>query len=171
MPTVTVDYFGFSGTGRTVKDAKLDAGRKIEKLSRELKSPRLIHWRGHAAVVFRDSFGWNYGFLKHPDTDFYEHIGGSCGHDDERAAIDACKRHIADIGWFCTVEDLDSYPDFLTEPRDRAEIRQRRTWCLKMNHLTAQGIQDQTARLIVGRMETCPEGITEWKEPPPCTTA
>jgi len=171
MPNITVDYFGFSGTGRTVKDAKLDAGRKIAKLQEGYWTPALREWRGYGIVIYRTLNGWEYAYIAHPGEPLK--LSGCCClyADDQREAVSAAERAIADNGWNGTAEDLDSFPDFLADPRARADIRSRRVWALRIRHFMAQGIDQNTAFDLANYRTELPPGITEWKEPTPCTNA
>lgn len=156
---ITLTYFGFHGEGATVKEAKLDAGRKIEALHEGYWTPAIVEWRGHAAIVYRTLDGWHYGFIGHPGEAIHSISGGSSGYGDYRETLRAAQRHVADIGWQLD-EPLDLFPDWLTDDRDRREIRDRRVWASKVSHLMKQGISSNDAAYIVGGMQPVPEGIT-----------
>lgn len=66
MPSVTVDYYGVPGTGRTVTEAKKDAGRKIEKAL--AFRPRVYSYRGWSVAISYEPDGASY-ILIHPDRD------------------------------------------------------------------------------------------------------
>lgn len=61
--SVTVTYYGVEGTGRTVTEAKKDAGRKIEESLTGTYKPQLIESRGTAIVIWRDPHGWHSNFV------------------------------------------------------------------------------------------------------------
>ena len=84
MSSVTVDYFGVSGTGRTVKQAKEDAGSKIRRVVKHV-SPRVWTWRGWSVVVYVTPEGEGY-MLIHPDDDGRKHCC-SFGSDCEQSAV------------------------------------------------------------------------------------
>ena len=85
MATVTVDYFGVSGTGRTVKEAKLDAGRKIE--SAISKSPKVYSYRGRSVFIYYRPGGAAY-VIVHPDSEGESLCSSTCSTDDaERSAL------------------------------------------------------------------------------------
>ena len=61
---ITIEYFGMTGEGSTVKEAKLAAGAKIEKLVKADFSPIAVQHGGHTAFMWREVYGWNYAILK-----------------------------------------------------------------------------------------------------------
>lgn len=72
MATVTVNYFGVSGTGRTVKEAKLDAGRKIEQsLSHR---PRVYRHKALSLFVWADPAGGSYTITDGQDDKSGRHL-------------------------------------------------------------------------------------------------
>lgn len=81
---IKIDYFGVPGEGRTVKEAKQDAGRKIEQIVQNL-SPRIYSHRGHSVVIYRTTEGEAYDLI-HPDSEGCRH-STSFGGDVEESAI------------------------------------------------------------------------------------
>lgn len=92
MPQVTIEYYGVSGTGRNVTEAKRDAGRKIEQaLSRSVD---VRCWRGHTLVVAPTAYGASYVVCS-PDDDGPRGLSCSCGDFDD--AWESGVRHLIDL--------------------------------------------------------------------------
>ena len=165
MPTVTVDYFGFSGTGQTVKEAKQDAGRTIQALHKDSWEPAIREWRGNAVLVYRNLYGWQYRFIQHDAGPLSIPNGSSGGYADRQDAVRSAERHIADIGWRSD-DPLDFFPVwFGTEAnREHANLRRElidaRKWQLQMQRLMNAGIADNDARQMIGGIMPLPEGVT-----------
>ena len=165
MPTVTIDYFGFSGSGPTVKEAKQDAGRKIQALHADTWTPVIREWRGFAILVYRNLNGWEYTFISHPGEPLRIPAGCSCGFHDRADAVKSAERHIADVGWSHT-DPLGAFPVWFGTDQNREHAHMRREiidgrkWQLQMRHLMQNGITDQSARLMIGGLEPLPDGVT-----------
>lgn len=61
--TATVNLYGMEGEGRTVKEAKEDAARKIEHALNSSYIPRLISFRGESCLIWRTPRGLNSALL------------------------------------------------------------------------------------------------------------
>jgi hypothetical protein len=146
---ITIEYFGFEGTGSTVKEAKQDAGRKIEALHIGSWTPVLVTWRGHTALLTRDTHGWTKRFLQH-DGDPLKIGQGSQGFGNDWAgALHSTQRHIVQLGW--NVGDpIDIFPDWFTDPRDRKEAIEYRQWQLNYRELRDRGLSDVDAHRYAG---------------------
>lgn len=100
MTKINLEYFGMPGSGATVKEAKLDAGRKIEAALKDTYMPTIIHWRGRTAIVYRDATaGWMYGTMD--TTEGVKHDYSTCSpcNNDDRLAVElAARRHLAQNG-------------------------------------------------------------------------
>ena len=60
MARITVEHFGFEGTGRTVKEAKEDAARKVKAALDGNYTPRSVTYKGNVGIVYREpSYGWH----------------------------------------------------------------------------------------------------------------
>ena len=157
MPTVTVDYFGFTGTGPTVKEAKQDAGRKIQALQSGYWSPKIVEWRGYAILITRNLHGWERHFIQHPGEAL--HVGSSCcGYESEQEAVASARRHVADCGW-TPADPIDLFPEFLTDEHDRREIITGRKWQINMQTLMRFGTDQETARKIIAGWEPMPDNV------------
>lgn len=99
MKKITMEYYGFTGSGSNLKEAKADAARQLAEAMEGDYNPRLISWRGVLALVARDpKTGWGYRIL-HPDLmrfpmepQYMNTFGGDCSL--ERTLRDACL-HVA----------------------------------------------------------------------------
>ena len=101
MAKITLDYYGMTGTGATVKEAKLDAGRQIEQALNGDYTPSLIHWRQYTVLMAREPRqGWGYR-ISHPTPEHGETIQERMwlngGHEDRDACLLQLVKHIADI--------------------------------------------------------------------------
>lgn len=94
MSTVTVDYYGVSGTGRTVTEAKRDAGEKIKRMVN--RSPKIWAHNGHAVVFSPLADGWMIQFI-HPDSAGRIMSSQSSGGTDEEEAIYNALKHLIDM--------------------------------------------------------------------------
>lgn len=67
MATITVEYFGATGTGSTVKEAKADAGRKIERMANA--TTRVFRFGQYSLVVWPTVHGADYTIISPDDAD------------------------------------------------------------------------------------------------------
>ena len=94
--TIRIEYFGMEGSGPTVKEARADAGQKIEKALRGSYEPQVIAFDGQMAILWREpKHGWLYGRI----VDGALHPGGmgaeeSCDEAKARARFD-----LAQLAW------------------------------------------------------------------------
>lgn len=142
MSHVSIEYFGVSGIGRNVTEAKRDAGRKIEAMV-DARKPRIVSWRGHAQMIWRGPEAWcsasvcDAGELRE-DVSYQTH-----GIDDLEDVIRSCKRHMAQMAW--KPEDGTAC-DLLAD--DRNEARDFARWAefqLRYREARACGMTDQDA--------------------------
>ena len=87
----TIELYGVSGTGPTIREAKADAGRKIERLTRE-RTYAYAH-RGHALFVYPTTEGACYTIIS-PKADGPVHCCACCA--DVADAIKGGIRHLLD---------------------------------------------------------------------------
>lgn len=124
MATVTIEYFGMSGSGATLTAAKKDAGAKIEKAMSGTYTPTVLTHRGYAVLVFREPNGWDHRIIAEPTGGIREgRVWGGCNYRTEEEATRAAKSHLAQLGW--EPGDGLTPPAFLTHKDDIAEyVRQ-----------------------------------------------
>jgi len=123
MTTIHLDYFGMPGSGSTVKEAKLDAGRKIESAFEGSYAPVLLNHRGTLLVISRNpKCAWGYRMFDlnelKPRT-VADHC--SCGFQSEEEALLAAVKHLADIKRQHGERDSDLFD--LLRGREQADAR------------------------------------------------
>jgi hypothetical protein len=101
MATVNVTYYGMDGTGRTLTEAKKDAGRKVEAAMKGSYSPRLLHSRGWTVILWRDPYGWRHNTIAEAGKVRTENAFRcySSGYADELDAYAAALSHLAQMTW------------------------------------------------------------------------
>ena len=52
MTKITLEYFGMTGTGATVKEAKQDAGVKLTAAMSKHYEPKIFQWKSHIGLVW-----------------------------------------------------------------------------------------------------------------------
>lgn len=55
---VRITHYGMEGEGRTLTEAKCNAGQKIEAILSGRWEPRIVSAHGQARLVYRDPLGW-----------------------------------------------------------------------------------------------------------------
>jgi len=160
MKTVSIDYFGASGSGRNVTEAKKDAGRKIERVMRD-RRPRLVTYSGkrgeYASVIYADADGWMERTIHDPDgfRDAGSLWGNWAGDDATEAAHSVLWRFVVD-DW--RVGDDPAFPDLPASARGALGITPTRwlsrmdDWIRNVEFLTryadaqSRGMSDNDAR-------------------------
>ena len=142
--TIKIEYFGMPGEGPTVKEAKLDAGRKIEAALNGSYAPTFLTFGEYNALVWREPTGWGYRLLPSKEDTLY----ASCA-DSQDEAIRRAKRHLAQLAHGSVPdEEILAY----VHKDDRRVIENDIRWQKEMHDLIAQGYTDQEARYIAGGM-------------------
>jgi hypothetical protein len=103
MATVRVTYYGMDGAGRTVTEAKQDAGRQIERALEGSYEPTILASRGMAIMVWRDPYGWRASFITDGGDDkgnggFRDRLSYSTG-KDRKAALEEAMMSLAQLTW------------------------------------------------------------------------
>ena len=121
MAKISITYYGMDGEGPTIKEAKADAGRKIEKLvAAASEAPIIISIRGFASLVAYSGHSsggsWASRLIM---SDGKIHTGpaylGSDSEDKHRVMVQALT-HVATSAW--TFDDDDQ--EFAEMAADRA---------------------------------------------------
>ncbi len=118
MATVTIEYFGMTGSGRTVTEAKRDAGAKIERALSGSWTPEIVEWRGCAILIHREPQGWCRTVIAGPEGVRGGRCWGAPNEDTFESAKLCAQIHLADMA--STLDDTEP-PEFL---RDRNLIRE-----------------------------------------------
>ena len=106
MATVQIEYFGMEGIGKTVTEAKRDAGSKIEKAMQRHYQPMILSWRGNTKLLWATTLGWRSCWLTDNGQMKDEIYGGSGDNSDKDDEIRSCLSCLAQSGW--KPEDGDS---------------------------------------------------------------
>lgn len=118
MTTVNITYFGMDGTGRTLTEAKKDAGRKIEEAMSGSYQPRVLASRGIAMLLWRDPQGWRSSTLTDGGDDkgndgFRDELSYSSGRQDYWEEYAGAIAHLAQQTW----DGSEEYPPCLDNVR------------------------------------------------------
>jgi hypothetical protein len=157
MPnSVTVMHYGVEGTGRTVTEAKKDAGKKIEKALEGSYTPQILAWRGYVALVYRDMQGWQSRLIMDPERGVIDGpVHGSHYGDEIKEAVDAANSNLAQLGW--KPEDCLECPSILTTREQQSDFRH---WCkfqLRYKAAKSAGLNDNEAHSFAGYNPSTPE--------------
>lgn len=124
---IALTYFGMDGQGATVKDAKADAGRKIESLLDDMsRAPHLYIMQadGWSALVTRSAHGWGYRIIAGPSEPLKSgpiYMDANSGESDE--ALRSCARHLLQAAW---VHDIADDAAWVAAHQERLPIACRR---------------------------------------------
>lgn len=145
MKTITLDYYGMTGQGRTVTEAKQDAGRKITEALSGDYTPRVYSFGGNTWAVWRTPRGIVSGRVL-PDGKF----GGTClhGRDTFEEACYTTRFHLAQLGCDITSDEI---PSIL--PGDEKSIREFSWWLgfqRAYRHAKAGGKNDMDSHYFAG---------------------
>lgn len=148
--TVRITYFGMEGEGRTLTDAKRDAGAKIERAlsGPEGWNPQIVSWRGFAVLVYRTPEGWHSALIIDAGETRVSICYGS-NEGDKAAALRGARLHVAQCGW--THADGETLWEGLT---DREEKREHLSWVrfqIRYRAARARGLSDNDAHSYAGR--------------------
>ena len=99
MTKINLEYFGMPGSGATVKEAKLDAGKRISEALEGSYAPFVLNHRGKLLIASRNPrFGWGYRFYDEGEMPVYFNADQcSCGFDTRDECLLAAVRHLADV--------------------------------------------------------------------------
>jgi hypothetical protein len=154
---LTIKYYGVEGSGRTVTEAKKDAGRKIEIALAGDYNPVIIVWRKHAYLIYRDpTVGWRDRLICDEDGVRDGTVFGSFGGDsmDKEYVIAEAKKHLAKLGW----EEVDGQeiPSILPFCHHRG-WRDWTEFQLRYREAIRRGMNDNDAHSYAGRNPSRPE--------------
>jgi hypothetical protein len=142
MPTVRIEYYGVEGQGKNLKEAKRDAGAKIEKALTGSYGPQIVSYRGYAILVFRKPEGWCTQIIADADTGVREGaIYAGANHATEKEALKNAFEHLADLGW----EENDGHvlPYFLTDRDSIATYKSKVEFWIRCKEARRIGIPEK----------------------------
>ena len=162
---IRLTYHSMDGEGATVREAKADAGRKIERALAEMsKAPVIVSVDGRVALVAYDpGCGWGHLLIAYPGDDAYprpgpQYVSGAFATQHE--AILHAARHVLDLCWEPDAEDDDARYDAITSKpfgapmnhTEQSEMRRKilEGWAWQRNYRKARdaGHSDEEARNI-----------------------
>jgi hypothetical protein len=157
MPEVTIDYYGMTGIGRNVTEAKRDAGERIRKALDGNYEPSIIRWRQYLVVLARHPrYGWGYRISNPKEGEIRERAYlNSCYEDQREALVNLC-HHIGDIARPFDEDPALTWPLFeaLIHPERRAReefarfrdnVNRQYTFQARYRHAKNMGMLDGDA--------------------------
>jgi hypothetical protein len=155
---------GMSGSGKTVTEAKQDAGRRITALLEEIGAPILLTHRGQMIVMSRDKYGWGYRLYQVAElkirTDASHCSCGFAGKDD---CLVAAVRHLADLTRTEGETDSALFDALRTQQAARErysfalKAAQDDVWLDRRRTALARGMSENDAHDYAGRNPMRPE--------------
>lgn len=139
---IRLDYYGVEGTGRTVTEAKKDAGERIRQALAGPYTPTVLSYRGTAMLVYREPGGWCYRIIAEPDGIRDGKVWGSPNDPTEADALRAAGRHLADI----TMQEADTDPPAFVHRDDVREWRRSLDVLRRYRQAQRAGLTDEEAR-------------------------
>lgn len=108
---ISLTYFGMSGEGATVREAKADAGRKLEALVKHVEhTPSIVAVGDCASLVWHfGSYGWCNALVSAHGKP-QPHLSAAIpGEATEEEAMVRAAMHTADLAWSHDVEDDEAF--------------------------------------------------------------
>lgn len=153
---VILEFFGFTGTGKTTAEAKQNAGLKILALKQGSWEPVIVSWRGESVLIYRTLEGYVSRFLQHDGAPLRVSTGSTYYGEDLKETIRSVQNHIVQLGW--TFDDpIDTFPEWYTDRNDRGAAISYRQWQINYRELIRRGFSDNEAHgLAAGHPDTWP---------------
>lgn len=114
---INLTYCGMGGTGKTVKEAKQDAARKIEAVLDGNYFPRILSYRDISILVYRTPQGWHTTIIRDDGKMMEGLLTSSSMHETASEATSVAQVQLAQLGW--KRDDGYTMPDFLTDAQKR----------------------------------------------------
>ena len=141
MKQISLTYCGMYGEGPTVKEAKQDAARKIEKVLSGEWSPKIISHCGLYSIVYRSPMGW---FYSSPRS-FNETTECTMGSfETVEEAERSARRHMGQNLW--SPADGLRVPGCVVHPVDIQFLTSWCKWQLAYKSATEAGASNEEAR-------------------------
>jgi hypothetical protein len=156
MKTIKINYMDYEGEGKTIREAKIDATRKIQSALKRLEQkPVMIKMRDYSALVYPSLYGWE--VRKWKDGENFNASGVNLSCTDKEGTIQDCKKHLAQLTW--TIEDGLNHPDLtINENKDLSSWFE---FQIRYKMATNKGMTDQDSFDYAGKNPARPE---IWKE-------
>jgi hypothetical protein len=154
--TIRITYYGMDGEGPTVREAKANAGNKLERLVRDIESgPQIYSFGDRLAIIARTRYSWGYRLVENNKP----MGGGTYGFENFADAQRSALSHMADLAWSYDVSDDRAFAAEAIkclEATDRDCDRvidglvYRWQWQRRWKAARDQGFDDNEARNIAG---------------------
>jgi len=118
--TVRITYYGMEGEGKTLTEAKRDAGRKVEMALEGSYTPKLLgQLDSFHVIIWREPNGWSYKLLNGDPVDatktytYPEGLYGCQGDSSYEDTLRSARRHLAqvavDVSYLEDQQDINSW--------------------------------------------------------------
>jgi hypothetical protein len=151
---VQITYFGMNGQGKNVTEAKRDAGAKIERAMTGSYDPAIVHYRGHAAIVYRSPDVWHYSLVS-DEEGFRERLCTTGAFDDKEVAMQRARYHVAQNAW--QLSDGLAVPSFVTDKSDRMNLESLAKFQIRYARARELGMTDTDSHDFAGMNPARPE--------------
>lgn len=156
MKTIKIDYMGYEGEGKTVKEAKLNATKKVQSALKRLEhKPILIKMRNYSAIIYPAAYGWE--SKKWKDGEDPDNSGTNLNCGDQKETILDCRKHLAQLTWI--IEDGLNHPGLTIE--ENKDLVSWFEFQIRYKKAIDQGLTDQDAFDYAGKNPSRPE---IWKD-------
>lgn len=135
---ITLDYYGMEGTGRTLTEAKKEAGAKIKAALTGRYSPEVLTLNGQAYLIWREPNGWHSRSLTDSQGIRAGEVYGSSGESDYAECVKGAWLQLGMNAWHGPEDNaivLDAMPD----KRIRGELQSWIGFQLAYRHKRAMG--------------------------------
>ncbi|MFI5294363.1 MAG: hypothetical protein ACHQ0Y_04990 [Thermodesulfovibrionales bacterium] len=140
MKTISMEYYGFTGKGRTVKEAKSEASRQMQSFIKDAEGGPTIVMVDTIAVVFsRIKHSWQYQLIGGEFTPQCAHSGYESKKEAERRA----RMHV--VQSVCIIPGNPRL-DLITDEEDKKDHLRWFDWQLRYKEAKARGCSDEDAR-------------------------
>jgi hypothetical protein len=137
MKQITLEYYGMTGTGSTLKEAKADAGAKIAKAMNAEYTPYQMCLGDVIGILYRTPAGYCTSVKAGKHTgDVYGTMHGDCTRGE---AMLSMRRHMADVAG---IDAEQAAAWFYKDPIGLSYWKDKQAFQLAYKHGKAQGIPD-----------------------------
>lgn len=138
---IKLDHYGVEGSGKTLKEAKADAGRQITEMLKGDYVPEILAYKKMVCLVWREPYGWYSKLITDYRTGEIEtgRASGCASHSLRAEAILSARMQLAQTSW--TAADGLALPEILTPDQYREFVSWAR-FQLKYQELKATGLTD-----------------------------
>jgi len=139
---IRIDHYGVEGEGKTITQAKADAGRKIQAMLKGNYTPEIFTYKGRCSLIWREPFsGWYSRMLTDYETGQIRPglQNGCSSHSSKTDAIQATRLNLAQAAW--TTTDGLTIPEIL-EPDQAQDFIAWARFQLKYQELKSGGLSE-----------------------------